>query len=120
MKVAITSKGQDLGSAIDPRFGRTKYFILYEMDDGTFEVIDNAQNLSALQGAGIQAAEKVINSGAEWVLTGNCGPKAFRTLQAIGVKVVIDVSGTVEEAVGKFKQGEYNETDKANVEGHWS
>jgi predicted Fe-Mo cluster-binding NifX family protein len=119
MKVAITSRGTDLGSQVDPRFGRATNFIVVDTETGKFFATDNSQNLNALQGAGIQAGRIVIDLGAEAVITGNVGPKAFATLQAGGVNVYIGAVGTVAEVLEKFKAGELKCVSKANVEGHW-
>jgi len=119
MKIAITSQGKELDSEIDSRFGRSRYFFLADPELEDFEVIDNEQNLNSPQGAGIQAAETVVRHGAQWVLTGNCGPKAFRTLTAAGVKIVISCTGTVQDVLEKFRKGGLKPTDAANVEGHW-
>ena len=77
MKVAVTSQGQDLRSPVDPRFGRAKCFIVLDMETGVFCAVDNSQNLNAAQGAGIQAARNVVESGATAAITGHVGPKAF-------------------------------------------
>ncbi len=119
MKIAITSQGMELDSSVDPRFGRAAYFIIYDTETGEHEAIDNSQNLQALQGAGIQAAEHVQKSGAEHLITGHCGPNAFRTLNAAGVKVSINASGKVSDVIEKFKSGGFGEIEKPDVEGHW-
>ena len=82
MKIAITSQGPSLDSLVDPRFGRAKHFILADTEADAFTAHDNAQNLNAPQGAGIQAAQTVARLGAEAVLTGHVGPKAFAVLKA--------------------------------------
>jgi len=120
MKVAVTSQGAELNSRIDPRFGRAEYFLVVDTETGEFSAHDNSQNLNAVQGAGIQAGRNVIDLGVEAVITGNVGPKAFATLQAGGVKVHIGAAGTVTDAIEKFKAGELECVNKANVEGHWA
>lgn len=119
MKIAISSSGTTLDAPVDPRFGRAAKFILIDTATGAFEVHDNAQNLNAAQGAGIQSAQNVSQLGAEAVITGHCGPKAFRTLQAAGIKVAVGAKGTVAEAVEAFKKGELKPAESADVEGHW-
>ena len=119
MKIAISSKGNTLDSEIDPRFGRAGFFLLVDPETMNAEVIENKQNLQLSQGAGIQAAQIVVEHGAKTVLTGNCGPKAFRVLQAAGVNVGIGISGTVKEAIQQYKQGKVSFTQAPNVEGHW-
>ena len=119
MKVAVSSVGETLDSAVDPRFGRAAQFVLVDTDTGEHQLISNAQNLHAAQGAGIQAAETVSSHGAEYVMTGHCGPKAFRALNAAGIKVVSGIAGTVAEAVDSLKNGAVTPSDGADVEGHW-
>ncbi len=119
MKIAITSQGKDLDSQVDPRFGRAAYVLIVDTVDEKVEVLDNSENVNAFKGAGIQAAAMVGDSGAEILLTGFCGPNAFKTLAAAGVKVANDASGTVRDALEAFKKGEVSIADDANVEGHW-
>jgi len=120
MKIAITATGKDMSSNVDPRFGRAKYFIVVDTDTNESAAHDNAQNLNAAQGAGIQAGETVARLGAAAVVTGNVGPKAFRTLNAAGVKMYLCEQTPVADAVRRFKAGELKEVSTANVEGHWA
>jgi predicted Fe-Mo cluster-binding NifX family protein len=119
MKVAVSAKGTDLDAAVDERFGRAQGFVLVDADSWAFEHVPNAQNLEAAQGAGIQAARLVADRGAEVVISGHVGPKAFRTLSAAGVKMVTGATGTVREAVEAFRAGRLVPARGADVEGHW-
>jgi len=120
MKLLITSSGKALDSPVDPRFGRAAFFTVVDADTGAFEVHDNAQNLNTAQGAGIQAAETVSRLGAGVVITGHCGPKAFRALRAAGIGVVVGAGGTVAEAIQAFRSGKLKPAESADVEGHWA
>jgi predicted Fe-Mo cluster-binding NifX family protein len=120
MKIAITATGKEVTSAVDPRFGRAKFFIVVDTETNVSAAHDNAQNLNAAQGAGIQSAETVARLGAEVVITGNVGPKAFRALNAAGIKVYLMKEGAVTEAIRTFKAGELMEVSAANVDGHWA
>ncbi len=119
MKVAVTSTGKDLESKVDPRFGRAKWFIVIDTETNQHQAINNEQNLNASQGAGIQTAENISRHGVKALITGNCGPKAFRTLNAAGIQIYCEAGGTVAEALEKFKSGVLKQADGANVEGHW-
>ncbi len=118
MKIAITTKGTQLNSEIDSRFGRAQGFIIYDLEKETSEVIPNTQNLNLSHGAGIQAAQNLINAGVSVLITGNVGPKAFRVLNSSGVKIYINAKGTVWEAINAYKQGKLEETSNANVSSH--
>lgn len=120
MKIVVTSSGTDMSDEVDPRFGRAKYLLVVDTATGESKACDNAQNLAAAQGAGIQAARNVAELGVEAVVTGNVGPKAFTTLQASGVKIYVGASGSVADAVEQFKAGQLECANQANVEGHWT
>lgn len=119
MKVLITARNKGADAEVDPRFGRAPYFAVYETEQDSLDFVDNKQNVEAPSGAGIQAAANVAKTGAEVVITGNCGPKAFRTLTEANIKVVIGATGKISEAIEKFKKGEYQFASQANVEGGW-
>ncbi|PKK82355.1 MAG: dinitrogenase iron-molybdenum cofactor biosynthesis protein [candidate division Zixibacteria bacterium HGW-Zixibacteria-1] len=119
MKIAISSQGKDLSSNVDPRFGRARYFIIYDTESGGFEAIDNNQNINAAQGAGIQAAQIVARQNVAVVISGNLGPKAFGTLAAAGIRAALRADGSVAQAIALFQSGQLKPADSANVEGHW-
>ena len=119
MKIAITSQGKDLNSQVDPRFGRAAYIIIVDTETMDFEVIDNAANKGTSRGAGTQTASNVSEKGAEVLLTGFCGPNAFKTLDAANIKVGNDATGTIQDAVDQFKAGKFEFATDANVDGHW-
>lgn len=119
MKIALTTSGDDLNSPLDQRFGRAPKFLIYDMDTNTFEMVDNAQNLNAMQGAGIQSAQNIARLGVGAVISGHCGPKAFRTLQAAGIKIYNTSAITVTEALEQYRAGTLNESSSADVDGHW-
>jgi len=120
MIIAVSASGATLDAKVDPRFGRAASFIVFDSDTGAFHAHDNVQNLTAAQGAGIQAAETVSRLGASVVITGHCGPKAFRTLSAAGIQIVVGAEGTVAEAIEAFKSGVLAPADAPNAEGHWA
>lgn len=119
MKVAITTEGNSLEAALDPRFGRAARFLIVDTETLAFEVAENARNLNAVQGAGIQAALKVAEAGVSAVLTGHCGPKAFRVLSEAGVKVFNTHAKTAGEALSLYREGRLSAAAEADVEGHW-
>ena len=120
MKVAFTTSGSGLDSPLDTRFGRAPGFLVCDTDSGASEFVDNQQSLNAAQGAGIQAAETVVRSGAQAVVTGHCGPKAFRVLAAANIKVYTTTAGSVAEALALYQEGKLSESSAADVEGHWA
>jgi len=119
MKVAITAKGTDLKSDVEPRFGRCQWFLLVDTETKEFEVIDNAENVNRAGGAGIGATKLIVSKGAEALITGHCGPNAFTTLSEAGIKVFFGSQGSVEEMLDKLEKGELPEVEAPDVRGHW-
>jgi predicted Fe-Mo cluster-binding NifX family protein len=119
-KVAVTCESPSLDAQVDPRFGRAAGFLIVDPETMEFEYIDNGSTQVMAQGAGIQAAENVSNSGAKVLLTGYVGPKAFQGLAAAGIKIGQNLdSMTVRQAIEKFKAGEVEFAEASNKEGHW-
>ncbi len=118
MKIVVTASGPDLDSPIDPKFGRSQYFIFVDPDSLQFEAIEN-ENVMAAGGAGIQSAQFVANKGAETVITGNVGPNASTTLGAAGIKIFLGAMGTVREAVQMFKNGQLQEAFGPSAQAHF-
>jgi predicted Fe-Mo cluster-binding NifX family protein len=104
MKIAISSTGSDLDAQADPRFGRCEYFLIVELDDMSFEALDNTS--TALEGgAGIQSAKLVVDKGARAVVTGSVGPNAAKILSEAGMDIVTGVSGTIRDLAQQYKDG---------------
>ena len=120
MKIAFSTSGETLDAPLDSRFGRAPRFLIHDVDSGVSELVENQQNLNAPQGAGIQSAQTVARCGVESVVTGHCGPKAFRVLKAAGIRVYTSDAATVNQALEQLLAGELEEAQEADVEGHWS
>ncbi len=120
MKIVFTTSGDTLGAQLDSRFGRCPKFLVYDLETKIFEVVDNRDSLNAAQGAGVQSAETVARLGAKALVTGHCGPNAFRVLNAAGVKVFTSEARTVTEALELYRAGKLSESKVADVEGHWA
>lgn len=118
MKVAITSGGPTLQSNVDPRFGRCPHYIIYDTETGSFKAVENKSSL-AVGGAGIQAAQNISDMKVEAVITGNVGPNAFRVLSAASIKIYSGATGSIKDAIEKFKKGEYKETAGPDVGSHF-
>jgi len=119
MKLIITAHHAAWDAPVDARFGRARTFVLVDTCSRELSEIPNSQALDAAQGAGVQAAALVCRSGAEAVITGHCGPKAFSALTAGGVKVYTGAQNTVADAVADLEAGRLQCLDQADVAGHW-
>lgn len=104
MKVVVSSAGDNLDAEVSPIWGRCAYFLFVDTDTMQAEALPNVA-VNARGGAGIQAAQFVVQEGAQVVLSGNLGPNAMQVLQAADVPFYAVNSGTVREAVEAYKAG---------------
>jgi predicted Fe-Mo cluster-binding NifX family protein len=114
MKIVVSAKGGAPESEVDPRFGRAACFLVFDTESGVWQAVDNASAMSAAHGAGIQSAETVCRLGANTVISGHVGPKAFTVLVAGGVKVYRGDARTAREAVEAFQRGQLPELKDSN------
>lgn len=110
MRIAFTSKGTDWDSRIDPRFGRTDYFVVYDDSTKDFSFIDNRDITNEAHGAGPKTAQRFFDLHAEILITGNGpGGNASVVLEKAGTKIYIGAGGmSVEEAYNAYKEDKLN------------
>jgi predicted Fe-Mo cluster-binding NifX family protein len=117
MKIVVSAQGENLDAPASAVFGRCPTYLFVDTETLAFEPVANpAMNQGG--GAGIQAAQFVVNQGAQAVLTGNLGPNAFGVLNAAGVPGYLVGPGTVRQAVEAFQAGQLQPMAGANVAGH--
>jgi predicted Fe-Mo cluster-binding NifX family protein len=117
MKIVVTSNGTDLDAPASPIFGRCTTYILVDTETMQYEAVANPA-ISAGGGAGVQAAQFVIDRGAQAVVTGNVGPNAFGVFRAGGIPVYLFKEGTVRQAIEAYKGGQLSSTGDATVLAH--
>jgi predicted Fe-Mo cluster-binding NifX family protein len=125
MKIVVTSSGADgstelaevLEAQAHSAFGRCPTYLFIDTETMQFEAVENPA-ANAAGGAGIQAAQFVVEHGAQAVVTGNVGPNAFQVLQPAGVPVYLFSGGTVRQAVEAYKAGELSAAGSASGPAH--
>jgi len=90
---------------MDPRFGRTEYFLIYDEDKDELSFYDNRDSTNDAHGAGPKTAQKLFEFSPEVLITGNGpGGNAATVLGKIGVKIFIGAGEqTVKEAYESYK-----------------
>ena len=101
--ICIAATGPDLNSPIDRVFGRCAYFLLVNNETREFKVVINKAK-EAERGAGVAAAQTVVDSGAKIVICENIGPNAQMVLEQSGIKIISGISGIAKEALDKLKK----------------
>lgn len=117
MKIVVSATGDTLDALTSPVFGRCPTYVFVDSETMQLEAVANpAMNQGG--GAGIQAAQFVVERGAQAILTGNLGPNAFEVLEAAGIRGYLVPQGTVRQAVEAFKAGRVQPMVGANVAAH--
>ena len=117
MKIVVTSNGANLDAPASPVFGRCPTYVFVDTETMAFEAVENPA-ISAPGGAGIQAAQFVVERGAQAVVTGNVGPNAFNVFQPANVSVYLFSGGTVRQAVEAYKAGQLTTAGGASARAH--
>lgn len=104
MKLIIPVETQSLNAPVCPSFGRTPLFVLFDTESGEHEFLTNCAAESE-GGAGIKAAQFIVDSGTETLITYRCGENAAQVLNAAGIKMYKAQDGSVEDNITKFKSG---------------
>jgi predicted Fe-Mo cluster-binding NifX family protein/predicted DNA-binding protein (UPF0251 family) len=113
MRIAVPAKEKNLKSKVEDVFGRTKFFLIVDVETKKFDVVDN-DGAAASGGAGITAAQCVADSGADAVVTYQCGKNAADVLNSAGIKILKAVDLTVEEIIEKYNKGELEELNEVH------
>lgn len=108
MKIAFTAKGKKWDSAIDPRFGRTEFFFIYDEEKDQISSIDNTSISEVAHGAGPQTAQKLFESKPDILITGNGpGGNAASILERANLTIYTGAGKmTIQEAYDAYKKGD--------------
>lgn len=112
MKIGISCTGKKLEDLMDVRFGRCEYFQIHDTESAQVKVLEN-EGKSSGGGAGIAAAQQIINEDVDAIITGHLGPNAFEIIEKSGVKVYKCESISIKLVLQKYKNNELQELKEA-------
>jgi predicted Fe-Mo cluster-binding NifX family protein len=104
VKISIPTDEKSLDSNVCVSFGRTPYYLIYDTDTEESVFIDNSAATSA-GGAGIKAAQIVVDSKANVLLTPRLGENAAEVLKAADIKIYKTAPGNALENILQFIDG---------------
>ena len=105
MRIAISAYGPDLNARIANRLGTSPYIVVIDPATMAFEAISNPGAFGG-RGSGIHANVLVISKQVDVVITGYCSPMVEKYLTDNGILLVTGITGTVQDAVEKYKTEE--------------
>jgi predicted Fe-Mo cluster-binding NifX family protein len=104
MKVVVPVESKSLETPVCPSFGRTPLFVLFDTENKKHEFLNN-EAAASQGGAGIKAAQTLVDSGAAALITYRCGENAAQVLNAANIKMYKAQDGTAGENISKFIDG---------------
>lgn len=103
MKIAIPVWEKSMNCNICESFGRTPYFLIYDMDTEKSEFIDNSA-VASQGGAGIKAAQTIVDNKVNALLTMRCGKNAAEVFNAGNVKIYKVINNSIKDNIQAMKQ----------------
>lgn len=119
MIIAIPADEKNMGTNVCVSFGRTPYFLIYDTETKESTFIDNSAATST-GGAGIKAAQTIVDNKVNALLTPRCGENASDVLGAADIKIYRTNGISVKENINKFVAGRLSLLDEihAGFHGH--
>ncbi len=103
MKIAIPVDHKNIESSVCISFGRTPYFLIYNIETKESNFLENSA-ANSQGGAGIKAAQTVVDSEVYALLTPRCGENAAEVINAAGVKIYKTISSSIRDNITAFEE----------------
>lgn len=119
MKIVIPVDDKSMESTVCISFGRTPYFLIYNTETKESIFLENSAAASQ-GGAGIKAAQTVVDSGVEALLTPRCGENAAEVIKAANIKIYKTTNSSINDMITSFESGKLSLLDEihAGFHGH--
>ena len=103
-KILVPMDGDSMDSTVCPSFGRAPYFLIYDTSTKHAEFLKNAAADSA-GGAGIAAAQGVVDLKVTALLTPRLGKNAGEVIMAGGVLIYETKGPSIKENLDAYEAG---------------
>ncbi|MBP7564307.1 MAG: NifB/NifX family molybdenum-iron cluster-binding protein [Candidatus Cloacimonetes bacterium] len=102
MKIAVPVNENHIESGICPSFGRSPYYLIYTTDTKDEQYLTNPA-ANSQGGAGIKAAQFLVDQKVNVVLVPRCGDNAAEVLHAAGINIFKSQGESVQENIDAFE-----------------
>ncbi len=106
MKIAIPV--DENKEAVCVSFGRAPYFLIHDTETKTSKIETNPA-AEAEGGAGLKAAQFVVDTGADALITVRCGQNAADVFKAAGTKIYKALNTYADENLKAMAEGKLDE-----------
>lgn len=98
MKIAIPVDEKNMDTNVCISFGRAPYFLFYDTDTKESTFLENAAATST-GGAGIIAAQTVVDNRVDALLTPRCGENAANVIKTANIKIYKTINTSVQDNI---------------------
>ena len=107
MKICIPTMGENgLDNLVGEHFGRVPTYTIVDLDTDEVKVIPNTSEHMGGRG---QPPEIMAKEGVNVMVCRGLGRRAISLFEELGIDVYIGASGTVRDAIDKYKASELRE-----------
>jgi predicted Fe-Mo cluster-binding NifX family protein len=119
MRIAIPVDDKSMETTVCQSFGRTPYFLIYDTESKASVFLDNSA-AAGQGGAGIKAAQTIVDNKVSALLTPRCGENAAKVLQAASIKLYKTISASLKDTIDAFNTGKLSVLEEihAGFHGH--
>ncbi|UWG95555.1 NifB/NifX family molybdenum-iron cluster-binding protein [Dehalobacter sp. DCM] len=117
MKIVIPVDNNSMDTTVCISFGRAPYFLIYETETEEKSFINNSAAASQ-GGAGIKAAQSIVDSGAEAIITPRCGENAAEVIKAAGIIMYRTINNSIQDNLQALKEGRLTLLDEIHAGFH--
>lgn len=104
MRIVIPVNDKSMETDVCQSFGRTPYFLIYDTESKESVFLDNSAAASQ-GGAGIKAAQTIVDNKASVLLTPRCGENAAEVLKVAGIKLYKTMNNSIGDNIKAFIEG---------------
>lgn len=104
MKIIMPVNNNSMDSGISNSFGRSTYYLVYDVESKESTYLDNTA-AGSQGGAGIKAAQIIVDSKSEILITPRCGQNAADVLKAADIKLYKTINDSIEDNIQAFIDG---------------
>lgn len=112
--IAVAATGTSTGSPLEERFGRCRYFWLWNPETNEYSLLEKSCTEEG-PGSGTGIAQALIQAGTASLIVNRIGPKAFMMLQRANVAIYNGAQvKTVAEAIKLLRAQQLPKLEQAN------
>jgi len=104
MKISMPVNDKVLETTVCQSFGRTPYFLIYDTETKEHSFIDNSA-VASQGGAGIKAAQMIVDQNVDVLLTPRCGQNAAEVIKAAEIKIYKTMNDNIKNNIDAFAEG---------------